>query len=626
MEYDRLILRIRAQPFYQEADAYQISVRHSTMSYLGGAWLRRPADQSPQENRLTPAWAQTVRERYRRYIERYWQAAENDEESFMSSSARISQAQVMELGQEMFEALPWSVQEILQAGLRHARQHGHGLQVSLEFDGRDGPIRQVADLPWELLYTPTTDTFLILSGPVSLVRSLPEAMPSLSPSLTGLWRVLAVVANPRDLLVSLDRELEELQQISESVRGKLILETLSGPDTMGQMRRRLAMGNLDGVILVAHGELGNRIGHRFLLLEDEQGCSQRVDDRFLRPLFNDAPSLKFVTLGVCHSAESCPSPPTVSGQDNDAPQPEAPLAELLVRDGIPAVIAMQDRMSIRANRCLLRALIDGLAGGSSLEEALRRSRKTVYQSLFDPIHWSVPVLYLPTELSPTLPWYARLADGLAEWFWRPEAIGSITGTLAVALIWTLINLVIGLGMTRPWPPLQLSPLQGWLLLAWLLLSPGLIAALHRPRHPQVRRLSRTAQLVYKLQGANVGMLIGVFSALLVFSLVYYSSLWSILPEQARQFSLALGLAWGAFMSYSQVRAIPRVMTVNAHIQPPQLSGADILMALFWPLVLLMLLLGGRGLNDLWAIPALGSAVVAAILLAMILALRRGDAG
>jgi hypothetical protein len=615
MKYDDLLLHFRPQPYYEEADAYQVAVRRSTVSYLGGAWLRRPAGQSPGENRLTPAWCQAMRDRYRRHVERYWQAAENDGAAFLASSARVSQRQVAALGQEMFEALPWSVQEALRAGLRCARRRGRGLRVILEF-AEDESARQVAGLPWELLYDPAADNFLALSGSFSLVRSVPRTLP---PDQVSVRRVLAVVANPQGLPVPLDQEMEDLRQAAESVQGQLTLETVTGSDTLGQMRRYLAAGNLEGLILVAHGELGDGLGHSLLLLADDQDNIQRVDERFLRSLFNDAPGLQFVALSVCHSAAA---PPEAA---SSAPQ-KATLAELLVRDGVPAVVAMQDQMSIRANRHLLRALVDGLAGGCSMEEALRRGRKAVHQSLFDPIHWSVPVLYVPAEPSQELPWYARLADVLAEWFWRPEAGRALSGTLAVALIWTLINLVVGAGTTRPWPPLELSPIQGWLLLSWLLLSPGLIAVLHRPRHPRVLQLNRTTQLVYKLQGANVGMMVGAFSALLALSLVYYSPLWPLLPEPAVQLLLALGLGWSVAMSYSQARAIPRVMTVNAHVRSPRLSGNDLPVALFWPLVLLVLLLGGWLLGNWWARPALGSAIMAGILLALVVALRREEVG
>lgn len=621
LDYDELILHFHPQPYYQEAEAYQVSIRCSPGWHLGGAWLRRGSGQSPDNDHLTPEWARRIRRDYQDYMTRCWETAQDTKLRRISLPSALPQHKLVALGAEMFQALPWSVRKVIRTGVVQARQRSRGLRIVMEFEEGIGLFSELACLPWELLYDPESKAFLALTGSVSLVRRVPEIQSVRLLSLRPPIRLLAVVASPTSLPVSLDGEAESFCELVRDAGSGVELKQISGADTLSQMVAELSCGSFDIAILIAHGDLALSAERGYVLLEGAQRQTLRVSFEDLRLVLGNALGLQLAVLSVCHSGEVL-SPALSQSEKADTPvQAISSIACDLMRDGLPAVVVMQDRIAVSANRLFLNALVCSLGRGCSVDEAVCQGRQAVRLAQ-DSVNWSVPVLTIQAQLPDPLPWYDRLADGLADWFWRPEATSVTIGTLGVALLWSLANWVMGMGQTRPWPPVSLPVSSSLALLAGLLCLPYLMALLHRASDPNVQRLSWPMQLVYQVQGANIGMLVGASSAMLAISLIYYSPIWLLLPEPAQLILVMLALGWAALMGYSQVRAIPQAMTVNAHVRAPRLTGLDIPIMIGWPCVLLGLLFLGLILSEVWPKPALASALLAAILLALMLALKR----
>lgn len=621
LDYDELILHFRLQPYYQEAEAYQVSIRRSPGWHLGGAWLRSGSEQSPDDNHLTLEWARRIRRDYQDYMTRYWETAQDTKLRRISLPSALPQHKLVALGAEMFQALPWSVRKVIRTGVFQARQRSRGLRIVMEFEEGVGLPSELDSLPWELLYDPENKAFLALTSPVSLVRRVPEIQSVRLLSLKPPIRLLAVAASPTSFPVSLDGEAESFCQLVRDAGSGVELKQISGADTISQMVAELSCSSFDCVILIAHGDLALNAERGYVLLEDAQRQTLRVSFEDLRLVLGNALGLQLAVLSVCHSGKVL-SPALSQREKADTPvQADLSIACDLMRDGLPAVVVMQDRIAISANRLFLNALVCGLGRGCSVDEAVYQGRQAVRLAQ-DSVNWSVPVLTIQAQLPAPAPWYDRLADGLADWFWRPEATSVTIGTLGVALLWSLANWVMGMGQTRPWPPVSLPVSSSLALLAGLLCLPYLMALLHRASDPNVQRLSWPMQLVYQVQGANIGMLVGASSAMLAISLIYYSPIWLLLPEPAQLILVMLALGWAALMGYSQVRAIPQAMTVNAHVRAPRLTGLDIPIMIGWPCVLLGLLFLGLILSEVWPKPALASALLAAILLALMLALKR----
>ncbi len=96
----------------------------------------------------------------------------------------------------------------------------------------------------------------------------------------------------------------------------------------------------------------------------------------------DHDSLRLVLLNVCEGGR---------GSDRDV---FSSTASILVRRGIPAVLAMQyditDRAAIEFSHAFYEALVEGLPVDAAVTEA----RKAVSVALPDTMEWGTPVLYL----------------------------------------------------------------------------------------------------------------------------------------------------------------------------------------------------------------------------------------
>jgi hypothetical protein len=88
-----------------------------------------------------------------------------------------------------------------------------------------------------------------------------------------------------------------------------------------------------------------------------------------------------VVLNACHGAEG--SSGSASGG----------IAQTLVRQGVPGVVAMQYEISDKAAKIFAEEYYRAFASGASVESAVVEARKAIYADGND-VEWGTPVLYL----------------------------------------------------------------------------------------------------------------------------------------------------------------------------------------------------------------------------------------
>lgn len=134
---------------------------------------------------------------------------------------------------------------------------------------------------------------------------------------------------------------------------------------------------------VGHGTFSRQRQQAALLLENETGHAVSVKDELLATLLNSTGSqLRLVFLAACESARRDP----VRGN------PFVGLAPRLVQLGIPAVIAMQDRVSMALARRLAHDFYLYLLEHGSVDRALNQARLLAWNA-GDP-DWATPVLFM----------------------------------------------------------------------------------------------------------------------------------------------------------------------------------------------------------------------------------------
>ncbi|MEZ4672957.1 MAG: CHAT domain-containing protein [Caldilineaceae bacterium] len=161
---------------------------------------------------------------------------------------------------------------------------------------------------------------------------------------------------------------------------RLPLENQHGA-TLAELQRQLRRTQFHIFHYIGHGAFDEQTQDGVLLLEADDGRSRVVSGNYLGTLLHDHPTLRLAVLNACEGARTTSS------------DPFAGVAQQLVRQGIPAVIAMQFAVTDSAAQQLSQEFYSALVEGYPVEGALVEARKAIYTAGND-IEWGTPVLYL----------------------------------------------------------------------------------------------------------------------------------------------------------------------------------------------------------------------------------------
>jgi CHAT domain-containing protein len=294
-------------------------------------------------------------------------------------TSREEQA-VQDFGQALFDALMTSeVRSRYYVSQEIAAQRNLGLRLKL----RIRPL-ELAALPWELLYDPRQAEYICLSRNTPIVRylELPQAVRPLI--VTPPLRILGMIASPQDLPpLDVTREQRRVEEAIKDLLTRGLVEVSWLKDqTWRDLQRAMSGGPWHVFHFIGHGGFDRRADEGFIALTDTQGATHRLSATQLGRLLADHRSLRLVLLDVCEGAR-------VSEQHNFAGT-----AAILVRRGIPAVLAMQYEITDQAARELASTFYESLANGMPVDAAVTEARKAISLALFNTVEWGVPVLYM----------------------------------------------------------------------------------------------------------------------------------------------------------------------------------------------------------------------------------------
>lgn len=290
------------------------------------------------------------------------------------------QAAVRTFGEKLFGAVfAGDLETCYRANLNHADQQGNGLRLRLRLS--DAPA--LVGLPWEYLYDPEARRFPVLSSKTPIVRylDLPGWVRPLA--VAPPLRLLAVIASPRDR-DPLDTE-REWNRLAEALtplqqRGLLVIERLESP-TVPALQRQLRRNTYHMLHFVGHGGFSDEMQDGMLIFEDESGDSYRSSAEEVGALLHDHSSLRLVMLNACEGGRASVDDP-LSG-----------VAQSLVCQGVPAVIAMQFEVSDATAVTLSHEFYSAITDGLPVDAALGEARKAI-DTQSDSVEWGTPVLYL----------------------------------------------------------------------------------------------------------------------------------------------------------------------------------------------------------------------------------------
>ena len=201
-------------------------------------------------------------------------------------------------------------------------------------------------------------------------------------SVEGPLRLLVMISNPSDypkLDVEQEWSLLNGALAEEQADGRVVVERLAA--NMKELRRRLRREQFHVFHFVGHGRYRPDWGSGVLVMEDRYGRSHEVPGDELGSLLNEYDETRLAVLNACEGARS-----------DDASDPFAGLAQSLIRQGLPAVVAMQFEITDDAAIIFAQELYGAIADGLPLEAALAEARGAIRDE-GNLTEWGTPVLY-----------------------------------------------------------------------------------------------------------------------------------------------------------------------------------------------------------------------------------------
>jgi hypothetical protein len=253
---------------------------------------------------------------------------------------------------------------------------------------------ELHNLRWETLCDPENGSFLCTNTNLYFSRYLSssECRPIRLRS-KGRMNALVMIASPSDLhdysLQDIDVN-EEFKRIDSALGGIAATHLTGGQParhaTLDAMIKCMREKEFDILYLVCHGEFVEKDQDTFLYLEDENGRAKLVPgSEFVNRLKDMQQQLqpRLIVLVSCESAGN-----SVPGRDGAL----ASLGPRLAQCGIPAVIAMQYRVSFETIQKFMPAFFEELQNSEGeIDRAFTLARDSVRDQVMD--FW-VPVLFL----------------------------------------------------------------------------------------------------------------------------------------------------------------------------------------------------------------------------------------
>jgi hypothetical protein len=266
--------------------------------------------------------------------------------------------------------------------------------------GVRGPL--LPRLPWEVLHAGNrplatgTDVFFSRYEP-SLAISLHPAPEAPANALKPL-KILMVLAGPTDQeSLELKREALHLQQELQSrgypgsVNAPMMQLTILEQPDRNTLTQALEQNQYQVFHYAGHSNFGASGGELYLVSRTT-GLTETLTGYDLAGLLANN-GIQLAVLNSCRGVHAA----TQSYTDESE---ERHLAQALIKHGIPAVLAMAERIPDDVALTLARLFYRNLSQGYAVDSSLNRARQgliVAYGS--DQLYWALPILYLHPEFN-----------------------------------------------------------------------------------------------------------------------------------------------------------------------------------------------------------------------------------
>ncbi|MEZ4456381.1 MAG: CHAT domain-containing protein [Gemmatimonadales bacterium] len=299
------------------------------------------------------------------------------------SEPELADSSIEEFGRRLFDTLfEGALLEAFKESRRQAALEQKGLRIRLRIEAADLSV-----LPWEFLHDSSQGgDWVALSAGTPVVRYLEvDVLPKAVLTVDMPLRILAMFASPNDR-PKLDTRLERLRMEDAfadlAKAGRLKIDFMEGASWRDLQDTLRGPDNYHIFHFVGHGGFDAETGEGVLAFVDEEtGGTHPILASDLGTILEREPSLRLAVLNACEGAR---------GSADDV---FSSTAAMLVRKGVPAVVAMQYEISDVAAIEFSRTLYEDIVAGAPVDEAVASARLAIKMAC-QSMEWGTPVLYL----------------------------------------------------------------------------------------------------------------------------------------------------------------------------------------------------------------------------------------
>ena len=273
-----------------------------------------------------------------------------------------------------------------------------GLRISLQFNDN---ANRLAALPWELLHD---DEDFLVARRKTLISRMPFKQKRVQfPPIESTLHMLVIISAPNDPRCSpldIEKEKDRILQAVDKLNGQHKMEVDFTDDaTFKTIQSYLNEKDYHIVHFTGHGKKID--GQGYLVLEAEDLRAQKVDDQTISDLFADR-GIRLVVLNACESVD---------------------LADMLVRKGVPAVVAMQYSILDPSATVFAFTFYQALASDRTVDQSMTEARLAMRNAKgSNKVDFATPVLYL---LDPNCLHIDRIKPAGPKRFWKPVMLGDV---------------------------------------------------------------------------------------------------------------------------------------------------------------------------------------------------------
>ncbi len=317
-----------------------------------------------------------------------------------------SDRRAREVGRRLFEAVfsgPVGERWAVSLNRADATDSKVRLRIRLE-DAAD-----LVDVPWEFLYSPARNGYVVHDPATSLTRYVSVNRARKRLAVEGPLRVMVIISDPSDLDASERLDVEaEWHHLQEAVASQPQIELIRLPRaSLTEIATAVQFqGPFHGVHFIGHGVFDQDHQDSLVVLENADGAVEMRTGSEFATVLAQSRALRFVVLNSCEGARTSREDPFAGAAHS-----------LIASAGIPAVVAMQFTITDAAAAEFARGFYTTLAAGKTIDDAVAIGRFRIFTSGLHP-EWGTPVLYLRSEDGRLFDVLAAPEDGSVETF-RP---------------------------------------------------------------------------------------------------------------------------------------------------------------------------------------------------------------